>query len=189
MRHRRRVRLTAVLVIAGLVVAGCARLPEAPPDPSGARVSPIEGEEVNQVVLAEDAIRNLGIETTPVIQVALPKVRPRSLTPTGARGATPTRTPTAKTSRASTGTASSRTPEVKAAVLKIIPLKALIYDPQGKTWTYIERSPRTFVRAPVTVQRIAGGTVYLSSGPPAGALVVTVGAPELLGSEYGVGEE
>jgi len=34
-----------------------------------------------------------------------------------------------------------------------------------------------------------GDEVLLRSGPPPGTPVVTVGAPELLGAEYGVGEE
>jgi hypothetical protein len=80
-------------------------------------------------------------------------------------------------------------PVAAASPVKTIPITALIYDPQGKPWTYTMTSPRTFVRMAVVVQRIAGGVVYLSSGPAVGTPVVTVGASELLGSEYGVGGE
>ena len=41
----------------------------------------------------------------------------------------------------------------------------------------------------VTVDQLQGDTAYLSKGPAVGTLVVTVGAEELLGTEYGVGHE
>jgi hypothetical protein len=44
------------------------------------------------------------------------------------------------------------------------------------------------VRQGVTVQSIRRGVVLLRNGPPGGTPVVTVGAPELLGTEYGVEE-
>jgi hypothetical protein len=70
-----------------------------------------------------------------------------------------------------------------------IPLSAVIYDPEGRSWTYVAIAARTFVRRPIAIVRFDGETVFLGSGPPVGAPVVTVGAPELLGAEYGVGEE
>ena len=70
-----------------------------------------------------------------------------------------------------------------------IPYAAVLYDPNGTTWTYTNPEPRVFIRSPVTVERIVGSHAFLSSGPPAGTTVVTVGAAELLGTEYEVGEE
>ena len=70
-----------------------------------------------------------------------------------------------------------------------IPLTALIYDPEGRPWTYTVPAPRTYTRVAVTVDRVVGDTVLLRSGPPPGTPVVDVAAPELLGVEYGVGEE
>ena len=46
-----------------------------------------------------------------------------------------------------------------------------------------------YVRAPIDVIRIDGDRALLSDGPPLGTEVVTVGAAELLGTEYEVGEE
>jgi hypothetical protein len=46
-----------------------------------------------------------------------------------------------------------------------------------------------FVRSPITVVTIEGNRAVLSAGPAAGTQVVTVGAAELLGTEYEVGEE
>ncbi len=82
-----------------------------------------------------------------------------------------------------------QTQPVAAGKPEKIPFNAVIYDPNGKSWTYITTAPRTFVRSPISISRIDGDTAVLNSGPPAGTVVVTAGAPELLGAEYGVGEE
>ena len=69
------------------------------------------------------------------------------------------------------------------------PYAAVLYDPSGETWVYTSPGRLAFVRAPIRIDRIVGDRAFLSSGPPAGTDVVTVGAPELLGVEYEVGEE
>lgn len=79
------------------------------------------------------------------------------------------------------------TPEKPADVR--IPLAALIYDPQGVPWAYAVIGPYVYERVAVVVDRIEGEDVLISAGPRAGTPVVDVGAPELLGVEYGVGEE
>ena len=71
----------------------------------------------------------------------------------------------------------------------VVPYAAVLYDPNGDTWVYTASEPLAFVRAPIGVERIDGEQAVLSSGPPAGTEVVTVGASELLGVEYEVGEE
>jgi hypothetical protein len=71
----------------------------------------------------------------------------------------------------------------------VIPITALVYDPSGKTWVYTMPADRVFVRVPIVIQRMDGTWVHLESGPPVGTHVVTVGSPELLGAEYGVGAE
>ena len=70
--------------------------------------------------------------------------------------------------------------------LIVIPTVALIYDIDGQTWVYTTIEPRTFFRQAVNVARIEGDYAILQSGLASGALVVTVGGAELLGSEYGV---
>ncbi len=79
------------------------------------------------------------------------------------------------------------TPQAGAAARKVIPYGALLYDPQGQTWVYVSPEPLVFVRQAVAVERIDGDLVILTEGPEVGTLVVTVGAPELYGTEFGVG--
>jgi hypothetical protein len=67
-----------------------------------------------------------------------------------------------------------------------IPLAALIYDKDGGTWVYTAPARLSYVRQAVTVAQITGDVADLQAGPAPGTLVVTVGASELLGSEYGV---
>ena len=71
----------------------------------------------------------------------------------------------------------------------VIPYAALLYDADGKTWTYTSPTPLVFQRHDVTVSRIAGRIAVLSSGPAAGTRVVTEGATEIWGVEYGGIEE
>ena len=66
-----------------------------------------------------------------------------------------------------------------------VPYGALVYDANGKTWVYTTPGPRTYLRAAVTVEKIADNKVQLQSGPPVGTDVVTVGAAELFGAEFG----
>lgn len=67
-----------------------------------------------------------------------------------------------------------------------IPLSAVFYDKDGKTWAFTNPEPLTYVRQPVTITSVTGQVATLASGPPAGTPVVTVGGAELLGAEYGV---
>jgi hypothetical protein len=67
---------------------------------------------------------------------------------------------------------------------KIVSHAALIYNPFGEVFVYTRPEPQTYVRAPVAVHRVIGDQVILSKGPPAGTVIVTVGAAELLATEY-----
>ena len=70
-----------------------------------------------------------------------------------------------------------------------VPYAAVFYDPDGATWVFTNPEGRTFVRKPITVERIEGDTAFLSDGPQSGTDVVTVGGPELYGAELGVGDD
>jgi hypothetical protein len=67
-----------------------------------------------------------------------------------------------------------------------IPLSAVFYDKDGKTWAFTNPEPRVYIRQPVTIASVSGQVATLRSGPAAGTAVVTVGGAELLGAEYGV---
>jgi hypothetical protein len=71
----------------------------------------------------------------------------------------------------------------------VIPYEAVLYDPDGAAWTYTNPRPLVFQRAEITVQSIDGKRAILTRGPAAGTAVVTVGATELWGVEYGGIEE
>jgi hypothetical protein len=71
----------------------------------------------------------------------------------------------------------------------VIPYGAVLYSPNGETWTYINPEPLTFVRERIVVARIDGDRAVLSKGPAHGTKVATVGVPELFGAESGVGGE
>jgi hypothetical protein len=78
----------------------------------------------------------------------------------------------------------------RAGVREVIPYSAVVYDTDGSTWAYANTAARTYVRQPITIATIQGNVAVLSAGPPVGTAVVTVGAAELLGTEYDIsGEE
>ena len=70
-----------------------------------------------------------------------------------------------------------------------IPYSAVLYDPEGSAWVFVDRGDLTFAREPISVDRIEGEVAYLTEGPPVGTGVVAVGATELYGAEIGVGDE
>ena len=71
---------------------------------------------------------------------------------------------------------------------KIIPYTAVLYDSRGDTWVYTNPEPLVFVRDHISISYIEGDLAVLFAGPPAGTAVVTVGAAELYGAEFGVGK-
>ena len=84
-------------------------------------------------------------------------------------------------------TAEVQEEQVNGAQRLIIPYAAVLYGPNGETWTYTNPEPLVFVRHLISVDSIEGDRAILTEGPPAGTTVVTVGAAELAGSEFGVG--
>jgi hypothetical protein len=75
---------------------------------------------------------------------------------------------------------------VGARAQAMIPLAAVLYDKDGLTWAYTNPEPMVFVRQRLVISRVTGDLAVLQSGPSPGIAVVTVGAAELLGAEYGV---
>ena len=70
----------------------------------------------------------------------------------------------------------------------VVPRGAVLYDATGGNWVYEARDGGVFVRTRVAVVDIVGEEAVLRQGPPAGTRVVTVGAAELFGTEFGAGK-
>jgi len=64
-----------------------------------------------------------------------------------------------------------------------VPYDAVFIDSHGAFWVYTNPEPLAFVRAPIEISRETSSHAVLAEGPPAGTDVVTVGVPELYGSE------
>jgi hypothetical protein len=78
--------------------------------------------------------------------------------------------------------------QARGKLRKVVPYAAVFYDLNGATWVYTNPEPLTFVRASISVDYIDGDMAVLSDGPSSGTEVVTVGSPELYGTEFGVGQ-
>ncbi len=84
-----------------------------------------------------------------------------------------------------------REESLSGSMKMVVPYAGLIYGLNGETWVFV-RNPGadslTFVREPVTVEYIEGDMAIVTSGPPVGTHVVTVGVAELYGTDTGVGK-
>ncbi len=68
------------------------------------------------------------------------------------------------------------------------PKKSIIYDIYGGTWVYVQTSPHVFERQRVLIRYMLGNRAVLAEGPAADTQVVTDGAAELFGTEFGAGK-
>lgn len=66
-----------------------------------------------------------------------------------------------------------------------VPSSALVRDIYGSEWVYQKTAPNTYVRQRVAVASESEGQALLARGLAQGAEVVTVGAAELFGTEFG----
>ena len=78
--------------------------------------------------------------------------------------------------------------QVNGSARKVIPYAAVVYGLKGETWAYTNPSPLTFVRQAITIDYIDGDKVVLVDGPASGTAIVTVGVPELYGTDTGIGK-
>jgi RND family efflux transporter MFP subunit len=70
----------------------------------------------------------------------------------------------------------------------VVAAGALLHDVHGGAWVYEQTAPHEFARRRVEVENLVGDVAVLARGPDSGALVVTVGAAELYGIEFGAGK-
>ena len=82
---------------------------------------------------------------------------------------------------------SVRLPQAETATSLVVPEAALLHDAYGGTWVYEAVEPGVYVRQRVSVVDIVGDAAVLSFGPAPGTPVVTDGAAELFGVEFGAG--
>lgn len=70
----------------------------------------------------------------------------------------------------------------------VVPRGAVLFDALGGTWVYEARGRGVFARQRITLIDTIGETAVLGQGPAPGTRVVTTGAAELFGTEFGVGK-
>jgi multidrug efflux pump subunit AcrA (membrane-fusion protein) len=68
----------------------------------------------------------------------------------------------------------------------VVPVSAVLYTQDGKTWIYTNPQPFNYIRQQVTLGPVDNDLWQLTSGPAPGTNVVTIGGAELLGAEQGV---
>ncbi len=78
--------------------------------------------------------------------------------------------------------------QVDGAEELVVPYSSIMYHFDGSTWVYTNPEPLVYVREMVELDHIEGDVAVLSDGPAVGTTVVTVGAAELYGVEFGVGK-
>ena len=66
-----------------------------------------------------------------------------------------------------------------------VPQSAVLYDIHGGTWVYKNTKSNEFVRSRIELQTIVNKWAVLARGPKEGTNIVTSGAAELFGTEFG----
>lgn len=70
----------------------------------------------------------------------------------------------------------------------VVPKAAVLFDAFGGTWVYEARAGGVFVRQRIALADFIGDSAVLQRGPAVGTRLVTTGAAELFGTEFGVGK-
>jgi hypothetical protein len=69
----------------------------------------------------------------------------------------------------------------------VVPEAAVLYDMHGATWVYEDLGGNAYTRRRVEIARHVGDRAVVRRGIGEGAKVVTAGAAELFGTEFGAG--
>lgn len=70
------------------------------------------------------------------------------------------------------------------ATARVVPHGSVVYDAQGGAWVYACEGENAFRRMRIDPVRVSGDQMVISSGPPVGTCVASVGAAEIFGSEF-----
>ena len=161
-------RWAVILIVVGLGVSACTHKSEMPAQSKPAKTEVVQGTDLSRVTLSPKAAERLDIKT---VAMRDEQVKVRKVPVAAAK-------PTAVAASAKVDTASS-------GMRRVVPTSAVLYDAKGKTWVYTNPEPLVFLRHAVSIDYIDGDRAVLLDGPAPGTAVVTVGAAELLGTEYG----
>lgn len=83
---------------------------------------------------------------------------------------------------------SVRLPLTGAEQALVVPTAAVVYDLNGGSWVYEATGANVFVRRRIEIRSTAGAKTLVARGIEAGKKVVTDGAAELFGTEFGAGK-
>jgi len=137
-----------------------------------AKTEAVQGTELSRVTLSPKAAERLDIKTA---AMGDEPVKVRKSSAAGDVAAKPT----------AAGAGANERVVAMSRTRKVVPTSAVLYDAKGKTWVYTNPEPLVFVRHAISIDYIDGDRAVLLDGPASGTAVVTVGAAELLGTEYG----
>ena len=70
----------------------------------------------------------------------------------------------------------------------VVPWSGILHDTTGGTWVYVNTAPQQYSRRRVEVHRVVNSMAVLAHGPAVGSKVVTAGAAEIFGTEFGTGK-
>jgi RND family efflux transporter MFP subunit len=70
----------------------------------------------------------------------------------------------------------------------VVPTDAVLYDMNGGSWVYEATGPTTFVRRRIEIRTQVGYKTLIARGLEPGKKIVTAGAIELFGTEFGAGK-
>jgi len=166
-------RWAVILILAGLGASACTHKTDMPAQTKPAKTEVVQGTDLSRVTLSPKAAERLDIKTAAMRDEQVK-----------ARKSSAGRDVTAKPTAAGAGP-NERVDVAMSSTRKVVPTSAVLYDAKGKTWVYTNPEPLVFVRHAVNIDYIDGDRAVLLDGPASGTAVVTVGAAELLGTEYG----
>ncbi len=165
--------IVVVPIVAGLQLSACQRASSGSAHAAPAHVEKIEGTSLSKVTLTARAAERLGIQTGSVHEFVT-----QAGAVAGRDGGGPVLQGDPGTRGVRSAAPGSRT---------VVPYAAVLYDSHGDTWVYTNPEPLVFIRHKVKIEYIEGDRAVLSEGPAVGMKVVTIGAAELLGTEFEVG--
>jgi len=83
---------------------------------------------------------------------------------------------------------SVRLPMSGAEQALVVPTAGVVYDLNGGSWVYEATGANTFIRRRIEIRSQSGAKTLIARGIDAGKKVVTDGAAELFGTEFGAGK-